>query len=119
MTDERLGHKQKIKKIRSVLVANRGDPVIRAIKTLQRLGISTVVFYSEEDAGTDWVAGADFAYPLQNGDLDITPVINPYLNGKRILELAKKHHIDAIWPGWGFLSENAEFAKSVIDSGIV
>jgi len=100
-------------KIKKVLVANRGEIALRIIKTLKRMNITTVAVYSDVDADAPFVRFADEAYCI--GDAKPS---ESYLNIDKILEVATAAHVDGIHPGYGFLSENANFAKLVNDSGI-
>ncbi len=102
-----------VKKIKKVLVANRGEVATRIIRACKELGIKTVAIYSEADAKGIWVKKADEAYMI-SGD-----PIQAYLNFYKIVDLAKQTKCDAIHPGYGFLSENAEFAEYCIKKGII
>lgn len=96
-----------------ILIANRGEIAVRIIKTCQKLGIKTVAVYSEADKESMHVKMADEAFLLG------PPRVNEsYLNMDRVLEAAKTYHADAIHPGYGFLSENTEFAKKAAEEGI-
>ncbi len=105
--------KPSIKKIRKVLIANRGEIATRIIRACKELDIKTVAIYSEADAKSIYVKKADESY-LIPGD-----PIQAYLNYFRIVDLAKQTKCDAIHPGYGFLSENPEFAEYCIKQGIV
>ncbi|MFY9262121.1 MAG: ATP-grasp domain-containing protein [Actinomycetaceae bacterium] len=94
-----------------ILVANRSEIALRVMRTAQDMGISTVVGYSESDFDTPFTKFADEAYSLGAGTA-------AYLNGDAIIKLAQRTGADAIHPGYGFLSENADFAQAVIDAGI-
>ncbi|MFJ7682087.1 acetyl-CoA carboxylase biotin carboxylase subunit [Peribacillus butanolivorans] len=100
--------------IRKVLIANRGEIASRVIRTCKNLGISTVAVYSEADSEAPFVGHADEAYLLGG-----SRVQESYLNVKKILEIAKETGVDAIHPGYGFLSENADFARSCEDAGLI
>ena len=102
------------KRIKTVLVANRGEIALRIIRTLRKMKISSVAIYSSTDARAPHVMTADDAFPLIGNTVSDT-----YLNGKQILELAIKADADAIIPGYGFLSEKAEFATAVEAAGLV
>ncbi len=100
--------------IQSLLIANRGEIACRIIRTARKMGIRTVAAYSEADAEALHVRMADTAVPIGPA-----PVRESYLVGERIIAAAKQAGAQAIHPGYGFLSENAEFAQSVIDAGLV
>lgn len=96
-----------------ILIANRSEIAVRIIRAAREMGIETVAVYHELDKETPYVHYADYAYQLQ-GD---TPKA-AYLDIKQIIEVAKKSEADAVHPGYGFLSENSKFAKSVEEAGI-
>lgn len=102
------------KRIRTVLVANRGEIALRIIRTLREIKISSVAIYSSADARSPHVTAADVALPLAGNTVSDT-----YLNGKQILDMAIKADADAVIPGYGFLSENADFAAAVEAAGLV
>jgi acetyl-CoA/propionyl-CoA carboxylase, biotin carboxylase, biotin carboxyl carrier protein len=91
-----------------VLVANRGEIAIRVFRTLRELGIGTVAVYSDADRSAAHVAYADEAY-----------LVESYLNQEATLEAARRAGAEAIHPGYGFLAENASFARACADAGIV
>ena len=97
-----------------ILIANRGEIACRIIRTARRLGIQTVAVYSEADATAQHVRLADFAYPI-GGSLPA----DSYLRGDAIIEVARKSGAQAIHPGYGFLSENPDFADACEKAGIV
>ncbi|MBS0557279.1 MAG: ATP-grasp domain-containing protein [Proteobacteria bacterium] len=96
-----------------ILIANRGEIACRVIRTCRRLGIQTVAVYSEADANAQHVRQADFAYPIGGPRPQ-----DSYLRGDAIIEVAKKSGAQAIHPGYGFLSENADFADACAKAGI-
>jgi 3-methylcrotonyl-CoA carboxylase alpha subunit len=96
-----------------ILIANRGEIACRVIKTAQRMGIRTVAVYSEADAKARHVAMADEAYLIGPA-----PARESYLKGDAIIDAAKKSGAQGIHPGYGFLSENAEFAEACAKAGI-
>ncbi|KAA0548040.1 acetyl-CoA carboxylase biotin carboxylase subunit [Bacillus sp. BGMRC 2118] len=99
--------------MKKILIANRGEIALRIIKTCQRLNIETVAVYSDADKELPYVREATVAYRIGE-----PPVQKSYLNSDLIVEIAEKEQVDAIHPGYGFLSENAEFAKKVEEKGI-
>ena len=96
-----------------ILIANRGEIACRVIRTCRRLGIRTVAVYSEADANAQHVRLADEAWPIGGSRPQ-----DSYLRGDVIIEVAKATGAQAIHPGYGFLSENAEFAEAVENAGI-
>ena len=100
--------------IASLLIANRGEIACRVIRTARRLGIRTVAVYSDADANALHVRQADEAVHIGP-----SPARESYLVGERIIAAAKATGAAAIHPGYGFLSENADFAQSVIDAGLI
>jgi len=100
--------------ISSLLIANRGEIACRVIRTARRLGVRTVAVYSDADAKALHVRMADEAVHIGP-----SPARESYLRGDRIIEAAKATGAEAIHPGYGFLSENADFAQAVIDAGLI
>ncbi len=102
-----------MKKINKVLIANRGEIALRIIRACKELDITSVCVFSEVDLEGIWVKKADEAYPIMGNPIDA------YLDYERIVTLAKKAECDAIHPGYGFLSENADFARACKREGII
>ncbi|XP_011265325.1 pyruvate carboxylase, mitochondrial isoform X2 [Camponotus floridanus] len=100
--------------IRSVLVANRGEIAIRVFRACSELGIRSVAIYSEQDKMQMHRQKADEGYLVGKG----LPPVQAYLNIPEIIQVAKENNIDAIHPGYGFLSERSDFAQAVTDAGI-
>ena len=101
------------KKISKVLVANRGEIALRIIRACKELDIKSVAIFSEVDIEGIWVRKADECYPLLGNPIEA------YLNYEKIISLALKAKCDAIHPGYGFLSESAEFAEACEKAGII
>ncbi|MEQ5789458.1 acetyl-CoA carboxylase biotin carboxylase subunit [Muricauda sp. NFXS6] len=99
--------------MKKILIANRGEIAVRVIKTVKKMGVKTVAVYSEADRNAPHVQLADEAVCIGEA-----PSNKSYLRGDKIIEVAKKLHVDGIHPGYGFLSENADFAEAVEKSGI-
>ncbi|MGZ4793498.1 MAG: biotin carboxylase N-terminal domain-containing protein, partial [Ilumatobacteraceae bacterium] len=99
--------------ITRVLIANRGEIASRIIRTCRRLGVGTVAVFSDADTYAPFVREADIAWPLPGNSPADT-----YLRADLLIAAALARCCDAIHPGYGFLSENASFAQSVIDAGL-
>lgn len=104
----------KLTKIKKVLVANRGEIALRVFRTCKEMGLQTVALYTPKEARALHTLSADEAHSLGEGTLQET-----YLNSDLIIELALKAKAQAIHPGYGFLSENASFAKKVEAAGLI
>ncbi|AXB81537.1 MAG: pyruvate carboxylase [Caecibacter massiliensis] len=104
-----------MKKIRSVLVANRGEIAIRVFRACNELGIRTVAIYSKEDSLSLHRFRADESYLVGQGKKPV----DAYLDIEDIIRIAHEHDVDAIHPGYGFLSENADLAKRCQEEGII
>jgi len=100
----------------TVLIANRGEIAVRIARTLRRMGIRSVAVFSEADRDSLHVAAADVAVCL--GGLDDNAPAQSYLRAERILEIAQETGAQAVIPGYGFLSENADFAERCAAAGI-
>lgn len=104
-----------MKKFKRVLVANRGEIAIRIFRACEELGIRSVAIYSEEDKNSLFRTKADEAYQIGKNKKPV----DAYLGIDEIISLAKSKGVDAIHPGYGFLSENTEFARKCEEEGIV
>ena len=102
-----------IRPITTLLVANRGEIARRVMRTARDMGIATVAIYADGDAQAPFVAEADMAIAL-NGRTSA----ETYLDVDKVLDACRRSGADAVHPGYGFLSENAGFAKAIIDAGI-
>ena len=99
--------------MKKVLIANRGEIALRVMQSIKEMGICTVAIYSDVDRLSPHVKYADEA-----AYIGPAPSSESYLKGDEIIKICKDLNVDAIHPGYGFLSENSNFAKSVVDSGI-
>lgn len=99
--------------MKKILIANRGEIAVRVIRSCQRMGISTVAIYSEADRDSLHVQMADQAFCVGQA-----PSAESYLQAERIIEICKNEAVDGIHPGYGFLSENADFVRMVKEAGI-
>ncbi len=99
--------------MKRLLIANRGEIARRIIRTARRMGIETVAIHSDADTASLHVREADFAYRLEG----VTPR-QTYLDLEKVMELVARSGADAVHPGYGFLSENAEFARRCADAGV-
>ncbi len=102
-----------MQKIKKILIANRGEIALRIIRACKELNITSVCLFSEVDVNGAWLKKADEAYPILGNPIEA------YLDYQRIVTLAKKAECDAIHPGYGFLSENADFALACREAGII
>jgi len=100
--------------MKRVLIANRGEIAVRVIRACKDHGLESVAVYSEEDRNAIHSQMADTAYSLHG-----TTATETYLNIEKLIEVAKQSGADAVHPGYGFLSENANFAQAVIDAGLI
>jgi propionyl-CoA carboxylase alpha chain len=100
--------------MKKILIANRGEIALRVMKTAQKMGIKTVAVFSTADRNSPHVKFADEAVCIGEA-----PSSESYLLGSKIIRIAKELHVDAIHPGYGFLSENADFAEEAEKNGII
>lgn len=103
-----------MKKISKILVANRGEIALRIMRSCREMGIFTVAVYSEADRNAPFVRYAD-----ESVCIGPPASSQSYLNGNKIIEVCKSLDVDAVHPGYGFLSENAQFARDVEKNGII
>ena len=104
----------KKREIKKILIANRGEIALRVIRSAKEMGIKTVAIYSDADKHALFVRAADESYRIGP-----PPSNQSYLLGDKIIEIALQCNADAIHPGYGFLSENADFAEKVINAGLI
>ncbi|KAL9612877.1 MAG: hypothetical protein Q9167_002561 [Letrouitia subvulpina] len=117
MVHQRLRANSSIMQLKKILVANRGEIPIRIFRTAHELSLQTVAVFSYEDRLSMHRQKADEAYVIGRRG-QYTPV-GAYLAGEEIIKIAKQHGVNMIHPGYGFLSENAEFARNVENSGLI
>ncbi|MDH3958988.1 MAG: carbamoyl-phosphate synthase large subunit, partial [Actinomycetota bacterium] len=117
-TGDQMGHVDDragvVRPIRRVLVANRGEIARRVIRTAHRMGLQAVAIHSDPDAGAPFVRDADLAVAIGG-----RTSAESYLVAEKVLDAARRSGADAIHPGYGFLSENPDFARAVSDAGLV
>ena len=102
-------------KIQKVLVANRGEIAIRVLRACTELNINTVAVYTYEDRYSQHRYKADESYQIGENNQPL----KPYLDIDELIHLAKSKKVDAIHPGYGFLSENSDFARACAKNGII
>lgn len=102
------------KPIRKVLVANRGEIAVRVFRACNELGIKSVAIYSKEDRAHIHRQKADESYLVGEG----LPPVAAYLNIPEIIRVCVENNVDAVHPGYGFLSERSDFAQAVVDAGL-
>ena len=102
-----------MEKLKTLLVANRGEIAVRICRTARKLGIKTIAIYTRADAASAHVGAADEAVLLTGSDS------NGYIDAEQIVAIAKSKGAQAVIPGYGFLSENTDFARQVSEAGMV
>ena len=102
------------RKITKVFIANRGEIAVRIIHTCKEMDVETVVVYCPADKGSLFTSIADYIHEFDTNDLSAT-----YLNSKKLISIAKQFGCDAVHPGYGFLSENAQFADLCTKEGLI
>jgi acetyl/propionyl-CoA carboxylase alpha subunit len=112
--ERQAGKKIAARPIRRLLVANRGEIAVRILRTAREMQIGTVAVFADADSGALHLDRADQSVSLGNGT-----VVETYLSIPRILDAARTGRADAVHPGYGFLAENAEFARAVEEAGLV
>lgn len=117
MVHQRLRANSSIMQLKKILVANRGEIPIRIFRTAHELSLQTVAVYSHEDRLSMHRQKADEAYVIGKRG-QFTPV-GAYLAGDEIIKIAKEHDVQMIHPGYGFLSENEDFARKVEEAGLI
>jgi len=98
---------------KKILVANRGEIALRAVRECREMGIASVAVYSDADAEALFAKNADEAYPLGDPEPSAS-----YLNMEKILDIARQSEAEAIYPGYGFLAENPQFVEACEARGI-